>query len=235
MPVDTHYRALSANSLQAFEQLAADNPTFSEFIRTHNFSSEFELLRTAIDSRPEAELFAFGLREYQFALYAASMSMYRHASLSLRLFLELSLAAIHFSAHEIRLRKWQNETGDIIWATLIDGNERVFAKNFILAFNPGMENLGKQYSTIAEKAYRECSEFVHGNSHTHASATRPLGFDKALLQSWMERADAIRLSIIFAFAARYLRLLPDDARGGLETLMLDNLGHVPTIRDIFGK
>lgn len=235
MSVPDHYRSLLSKSTEAFEQLLTDQEAFSEFTKSNNFLNDFELLRLAIDSRPEAELFALGIREYQFALYAASTSMYRHASISLRLFLELSLATIHFSAHEIRLRKWLNNSGDINWSSLIHPEEGVFAKNFILAFNPGMEDLGKQYSTIAEKAYRECSEFVHGNSHTHSAAERPLGFDQSMLYSWIERADAVRLSVIFAFAARYLRLLSDASRNGIEGVMLDSLGHVPAVQELFGQ
>ncbi len=63
----------------------------------------------------------------------------------------------------------------------------------------------------------------------------PLGFDRTMLQAWVDRADSVRLSIIFAFAARYLRLLPVTCRNNLEDLMIESLGHIPAVQDIFSK
>jgi hypothetical protein len=68
------------------------------------------------------------IREYQFALFAAAGGTYRHASISLRLFFELALATVHFSAYEIKLRKWLSNSGDIVWAALIDSDNGVYAK-----------------------------------------------------------------------------------------------------------
>jgi len=113
MSVSDHYSALLTKSTEAFEKLAAEPEDLAAFTKSHNYLADFELLRTAIEERPEAELFALAIREYQFSLYAASTSMYRHASISLRLFLEMSLATVLFSAHEIQLRKWLNGTADI--------------------------------------------------------------------------------------------------------------------------
>jgi hypothetical protein len=235
MSVSDHYQVLMKRSANAQHAMLSDQEALVEFTKSHNLITDFEHLHAAIADRPEAVLLQLAIREYQFSLYAASFANYRYASMSLRLFLELSLATVHFSAYELRLRKWLNNTLDIVWSSLIDPDCGVFAKAFIMAFNPGMENLGKQYSTIAEKVYRECSEFVHGNLHTHSEVREPLEFDRSMLLAWTERADAVRLSIIFAFAGRYLRLLSVESRNGLEALMIDNLGHIPAVRELYGK
>lgn len=235
MSIPDHYRSLAAKSTAALENLISESEELATFAKAHNFLADFELLQTAIQTRPESELFAFAIREYQFALFSASTSLYRQASISLRLFLELSLATVLFSAHEIRLRKWQNGTNDITWASLIDPDNGVFAKEFILAFDSGLEGWGKQYSALAERVYRECSEFVHGNLHTHNGLDRSLEFDRTMLASWVQRADAARLCVSFAFAARYLAVLPCAVQSNLEALMLENFGHVHAVQAIYGR
>jgi hypothetical protein len=208
-----------------------DREALVEFTKSHNVIADLERMHHAVGDRPEAALLQLATREYQLALYAASCANYRHASISLRLVLELALATVYFSAYELRLRKWLNNTYDIIWTSLINSDDGVFAKAFVSAFNPGMAHLGKQYSTIAEKVYRECSEYVHGNLHTHTKPSEPIGFDRSMLLAWTERADAVRLSFIFAFAARYLCLLSVDSKNDLEALITESLGYIPAVRE----
>jgi hypothetical protein len=117
MSISDHYRSLAAKGTAALEDLISEPEGSAAFAKAHNFLADFEALLAAIKQRPEAEIFALAIREYQFALFAASTSSYRHASISLRLFLELSLATILFSAHEIQLRKWRNsEAHDRVWS-----------------------------------------------------------------------------------------------------------------------
>jgi len=215
--------------------MLGDQQALAEFTKSHNFVSDFELLLAVIKGRPEAQVLELAIREYQFALYAAASGRYRHAHISLRLFLELALTTINFSAHEIKLHKWLANSEDIVWAALVDPDNGVFASSFIAAFNPGLASDGKQYAAIAGQVYRECSEFVHGNLHTHGDTGLPLGFDAVELKAWIERTDAVHLAVIFAFAGRYLRLLLPDARNRLELLMMDNFGHIAAVQEIYGK
>lgn len=235
MNISIPYLVLISRSFDCFNDLLGDNEALEAFTRSHNSSSDFELLLSAIDGRPEAEVMQLAIREYQFALYAAAAGKYRHATISLRLFLELALASVHFSAHELYLREWLVRKRDINWNALLDASAGVFAHNFIEIFNPGMEGMGKQYSTLAGTVYRECSEYVHGNRHTHSlpNADQSLRFERDEMLAWTGRADSVRLCILFAFACRYLRLIGPAARLTLEDLMLDSFGNIPAIRDLY--
>lgn len=235
MSITEHYQDLQKRGHEALSNLLSDDERLASFTVAHNYTVDFELMYEAIKHRPEAELIKLAIREYQFALYAASSAMYRHAWISLRLSLELSLAAIHFSAHEINLRKWLQNSKDIVWSSLLHEEEGVFAPSFIAAFSPSLKELGVQYSAMTQVAYRECSEFVHGNQQTHDSVGSSIEFDADMLTAWIDRAETFRLCLTFAFAGRYLELLSKDALNRLEPLMLDALGQVPAIRELYGK
>jgi hypothetical protein len=235
MSLSIHYRTLLGLSTTAFNDLTADAEAMAEFTKSHNFAAEVESLHAAIATRPEASLLVLATREYQFSLYAAAIGSYRHAHISLRLFLELVLASIYFSAYEIRLRNWlaQTNDSDIKWSVLSDPENGVFSKGFLSAFHPGMESSGKQYLAIATTVYRECSEYVHGNMHTHTQTDHALKYDGETLRAWASRVDAIRLCVIFAYAGRYLSLLEAEGRNQLEGIMVGYLGHLPAIRQVY--
>lgn len=173
-----HYKAISQKSLEAVRILSENPDSLLQLTKSHNFAQDFEDLLAAIEERPEAEILRLAVNEYNFALHAAASARYRHASISLRLFFELASASIHFSAYEINLRKWLNNSGDINWTRLTDPEKGLFAKPFIEAFHPGMETSARQYSALAGKVYRECSEYVHGNRHTHEAVEETLIFNE---------------------------------------------------------
>lgn len=233
MTITDHYRGLADRGRSLVDDLVNDAGALATHTTSHNYLGDFETLRVSIKERPEATLLAAGITEYQFALYALSIGSYRHAFISLRLTMELLLGAVHFSAHEIKYRKWILKSEDIIWGALIDKENGVFANNFIGAFFPDLRTEGRAYRALAETVYRECSEYVHGNYHTHRDADASRTFDADLFSAWHERADTVRLVFVFAFAARYLALLPSTERTAIESIMLDSLGSLPSIRDIY--
>jgi hypothetical protein len=235
MPSTDHYLALLDRSKVLVNELSADAEALAAFTRAHNFSADFELLHEGIASRLEAKLILLAVREYQFALSALAAGMYRHAFISLRLFFELSLAAIFFSASEIKYRRWANRSEDIVWSALVDRENGVYTISFISAFDKELSAFGKQYSALAEKTYRECSEHVHGNIHTHPEDGAPLTFSREKVLSWVGLADTVRLCIIFAYGARFLRLMSTDDRNKLEALFVETLGTLPPIQNLFSK
>lgn len=233
MTITDHYRGLADRGRSLVDELISDAGALTAQTTSHNFLGDFEALRISIKERPEATLLAAGITEYQFALYALSIGSYRHAFISLRLTMELLLGAIHFSAFEIKYRKWTLKSEDIVWGALVDKENGVFANNFIGAFFPDLRTEGPAYRALAETVYRECSEYVHGNYHTHRDADLTRTFDSDLFSAWHERADTVRLVFIFAFAARYLALLPPAERTAVEGIMMDSLGSLAPIRDIY--
>lgn len=235
MSVCDHYIELIERGRTILEETFKDTESNAAFTRAHNFIPEYELLCNVIVARPEAKVLALSIREYQFALYALAAGNYRHAYISLRLFLELALSTIHFSASELKLRKWLANQDDIIWSALVHRESGIYSASFISAFEPELASLGKQYGALAEKVYRECSEHVHGNIHTHAETDAPITYNKDACKSWNSLADSAHLCIVFAFAARFLKFLGADERNQLEAVLLDALGTHPAIQAYYQK
>lgn len=201
MSLQEHYKGLLKKSGELQEAMFSDHDALAAFTIAHNATDDLEKLIAVVADRPEAELMRLAMRELQFGLLAASFAHYRHAYISTRLFMELMLGAIHFSAFEIKLRKWMRNSQDIVWGSLIDKENGPFATSFIAAFSPDFSQHGVQFLAIAETVYRECSEYVHGNMSTHHKPYEPLDFDKAQLIEWADRLRSVRLTILFAFIA----------------------------------
>lgn len=235
MELADHYRSLLGRPLKVFEDSLLDLEAKQQLTRSYNFSSDFELLIYPVRDRPEGRMFDLAIREYQFSLYAAAGGSYRHAHISLRLFTELFLAGIFFSAYEIKLRAWLTGAADsdIIWSAITHADTGVLSPAFLRTFHPGIETRAKQYQTIASAVYRECSEFVHGNMHTHQAEDPGIAFSRDSLIAYVERTEAVRLCIMFAFCGRYLTLLPLDEREPLREVVIEVLGHIKSVRHAF--
>ncbi|TKC90967.1 hypothetical protein FAZ69_06255 [Trinickia terrae] len=202
---------------------------------SHNYLLDYDAIKLAIAERPEASVLDSAVKEYQFALFALVSGQYRHAFGGLRLFFELMLATVQFSAHEIDYRMWVKDSKDINWNALKDVQSGVFSVNFIRAFNPEFSDSAKQYLAIAEVVYRECSEFVHGNAGTHSMLPSDITFQEKAFFSWHEKAATMRLAIIFAFSARYLNYVTKEATDRMEPIITDVLGNLPPVQAIFSQ
>lgn len=235
MNVAQHYQDLCQHSAGVLDEALSDIESRVAFTSAHNYIIDYDKLKLAIKSRPEVEVLEAAVKEYQFALFALSIGQYRHAFGGLRLFFEHMLVTIQFSAHEIDFRLWSKDSKDINWSSLKDPNTGIFATNFIKAFNPDFSEHGKQFSAIAETVYRECSEYVHGNASTHNRLPTNISFNKEMLAAWHQKAEAMRLVIIFAFSARYLRYIQPDEQAILEPVVLEIIGHLPAVQAIFSK
>ena len=201
---------------------------------SHNFISDFETWIGVLSGRLEGSLLKSALREYQFALLALAQGQYRQSFMALRLFLELALSSIYFSANELELREWLKGQKDIAWNSLVDLDKGVFSKRFVRAFYEGLADEAPHYGTIAAAVYRECSEFVHGNALTHDALPATLTFAEDVFTDWHAKALSVRLVVVFALCARYLKDLKDNDHKLLEPHVIDSLGHIPAIRTIFG-
>jgi len=153
--------------------------------------------------------------------------------MALRLSFELALASIQFSANELNLRQWMQGGRDINWQSIISSDDGVFSINFVRAFNPSLAEDSRQYRTIAEKVYRECSEYVHGNALTHKHLSDKIEFVEDVFLDWNTKAESMKLCIVFAFSARYLSFYPKETRKQFEPIIVDILGHLDAIRALF--
>jgi len=201
---------------------------------SHNYVSDFEKWIEVLSGRPESEALKSALREYQYGLLAVVLGQYRQAFMALRVFLELSLGAVYFSAHEVELRIWLKGERDVAWQCLVDPDSGVFAKRFVRAFFADLADDAPQYRALAERVYRECSEYVHGNPMTGQAIPDGLAFSEKLFMDWHAKAASVRLAISFALCARYLATLDGEAQARLEDVVTDELGHIAAVRAVFG-
>lgn len=230
-----HYQGLLNNSSRVFSSMLETEGAKAKLIVSHNYLLDYDSLKRAIGSRPESSSLELAVKEYQFALFALVCGQYRHAFGGLRLFFELMLATIQFSAREIDFRMWKKDAKDISWSSIKDEQNGVFSKNFIKAFNEEFSEDGKQYGAIAETVYRECSEFVHGNAGTHAILPSDISFQEQAFLSWHEKSATMRIAIFFAFSARYLNHIPQQSKNEIEHAVIDVLGHLPAVQYIFSN
>jgi len=233
MDVAGHYRELLSKSGQVLEVAFSEDEKSQLMTCSHNYLLDYDLMRRALHGRMESEMFELALQEYQFALYAVSIGQYRHAYVGLRLFMELSLCSFHFSVREMELRQWLLNRRDIVWANLKDMENGIFSKAFIGLFDQQLAEHGRQYCTIGEAVYRECSEYVHGNAKTYNNLSSELAFKMESFRDWHDKAKTIRLVVMFAFCARYLSSLDPANKVALESPVLEALGHLECIRKYF--
>lgn len=233
MDVINYYRNLLKISNANLDAVVGVKKASKALLLSHNYLDDYGALKAGIVNRPEVAVFDFAIKEYQFSLYALVCGQYRYAFAGLRLFFELALATIHFSAHEISYRNWERGCYDISWGGLKDEQSGVLSSDFIRAFNPSFSDFSKQYLAIATTVYRECSEFVHGNAETHAIIPSEVVFKEDVFLSWCEKSSAIRLVVIFAFSARYLNYISKEHIDEIEPIILDLLGNLQPVRDFF--
>ena len=74
---------------------------------------------------------------------------------------------------------------------------------------------------------------MHGNFRTHPTTEAPIAFEKATVMAWSGFSETLRLCILFAYAARFLSLLPREDRNKLEAIMLESLGELPAIQALY--
>jgi len=228
---ESFYRHLQAQCAQVLGQsFSGDNSVLQN--AGHGYVSDFEKWLQVSSGRPEAVLLKSALREYNFALFALVQGQYRQAFMALRLFLELALGAVHFSANELELRVWLQGNRDVNWHAIVEPEKGVFSKTFVGAFFEALKDEAPTYRAIAGEAYRECSEYVHGNANTN-ELPDALVFNQDAFSDWHEKARNIRLAVQFALCARYAALATPDQRQILERMLLDELGHLAPVRLLF--
>ncbi len=185
-----------------------------------------------ISTRPEKEVFDLSIREYQYSLIAACHGSYRQAFASLRLSFELWLAAISFSGAEKELRAWRARKQDIVWNKLISKETGVLSISFVSLFCESLEEKAPHFQAISERLYRECSEYVHGNHHTHLALPDDLNYDQIIFRDWCSKVETFKLVCLFCFAFRYADIFSGTSLTTIGHPIGDTLGHIPEIRQL---
>ncbi|MDR3573392.1 MAG: hypothetical protein P4L50_06015 [Anaerolineaceae bacterium] len=229
-----YYNNLFIASNQVMEESFSELNTES-MAKGHAFIADLSTWCSILDTRPEVMVLQSAIKEYQYSLLTLSTGQYRSSFASLRLTLELAFATVQWSANERELREWLRGERDGSWASLIDPSNGILSKSFVRLFSEILAEEAPRYRASASAVYRECSEFVHGNAHTHQLIPDQLVFDKVLFDAWHTKASVVRLVISFALVARYLGSLSPSVRPRLESIISDQLGHSPGIQTILGQ
>lgn len=226
---EEYYDGLKSETIKCLE--SSMKKDFSpQHAEIHHAIIDFEQWLSIIISRPEGNLFKYAIREFHSSLIAVLLSQYRHAFMSLRLFLELSIATIFYSANEYLLRRWYSGQIDLNWSHFINSDNGVFSKNFAYAFTPALSETSKHYSAISEQVYRECSEFVHGSCTSFKTLPEFINFDETTFKSWFEKAKTVKLIVAYALTVRYLGIIDKSHVITMEPIILDELGHLEQVR-----
>lgn len=233
MNLKDHYTELHQATGQVLDSSFADGHA-DRMARAHAYISDLEKWASILAGRKESISLVAAAREYQFALLALSLGSYRSAFSALRLFLELVFASIRWSVNEQELREWLRGERDLNWKALSDGELGVLSKSVLRLYSETFQDEAPVYRSSAEKVYRECSEFIHGNAAANNALPTTIQFDAKTFALWHDKADVARLVVTFALAARYLMELPSAEKAMLEHGLVDILGHSKSVRLALG-
>ncbi len=168
------------------------------------------------------------------AEFAAASGLYRQAFASLRLFLELSFAAVYFSANELDRRKWMSDRKDFSWSRALDEDEGVLSASFVREFEPTAVQDAKSYANMAALSYRACSQFVHGKARSSARLPQRIEYDEPVLSDWCAEAARAGEAVLYLLYVRYGRDLSAQTDQELQDVLISHFGHLMTVRAQLG-
>lgn len=227
-----HYKELNNICNGILDQSLSDEQA-SLVAQSHSFLFDYGNWLKILEHRPEYPIYKMAVREYQMAIISSNIGLYNQAFLGLRFFFERTLIAVLFSSKEIDLRLWQRGERDTYWQELIDENTGIFSHNFCRAFFPDLKDEILHFRRITQKVYRECSEYVHGNLSVQSKIPDILLFDEFLFNEWHAKAAVIKRVILFTFCLRYSLNFNTNVLYDVESITIENFGHIAAIRDLF--
>jgi hypothetical protein len=230
--INTHYRELGQKSHDILNE-SLNVERLEIIAKSHSMIFDYNTCIEVIKDRPEYEILRIALREYQMSLFSINIGLYNQAFISLRFFFERTLVAMMFSAKELELRLWQRGERDTYWKEIIDEEKGIFSHSFCRAFFPDLRDESLHYSSMAQKVYRECSEYVHGNFSLQDKIPETLEFNEYLFEEWHKKADTVRRILLFVFCLRYLKFIKQDPLKTIESIVMDEFRHLPAINEVF--
>ncbi|SRR6266540_6473165 len=213
-------------------------------LTAHQHASELgSLIRHDVDigrwasrlqHRPESKLLLNARTEFGYAIYSAASGLYLQAYATLRLFLELSFATIRFSVDEVLRRQWLADRADFGWSQTLDPRDGVLAPSFVQEFYPNAASDALRYRDLASKAYRHCSQFIHGKSVAVGRLPSTFSFSEDVLLDWVATAKIAGTCVLYVLYCRYAEeLLPGDD-GHLADTLENSFAHLPSVRKLLG-
>jgi len=205
----------------------------NELGKAHHYSSCLHEFSEKITESSEREILKTVSSQLESATLNACQGMYRQAFSSLRLALEMGLAAAHFSVHKLELHEWLGGRYDIKWSCIIDENNGVLSNRFADAFFSEFKVDIVDYRKKSSEIYRQLSEFVHGNNETWDNSGIELIYNKNRLQSYFKSVNTVSEIILFVLSCRYLKSFSPKVLESLEFIP-EEMNHLSYVREYFG-
>lgn len=164
MDVKEHYTKLG-NTISDILNNTLINENVDLLSLNHCFIDDFGKLLVLLQKRPEYQILENAIKEYQISILSNILGFYQQSFMSLRFFLERTLAAVLFSTNELELNLWRLGERDTYWNELVDKETGIFSLKFCKAFFPELKDEIEHFRAMTCKVYRECSEYVHANQH----------------------------------------------------------------------
>jgi hypothetical protein len=225
--VTSFYLGLHRAAKNTIEQVSENA---ADVGKIHDSLNDLQHWYDVLSQRAESNLLKHAIHEASLALFLLVSGLYRPAYTSLRLFFELSLAGVHFSCNRLELAEWLAGRYDIKWSVLSDADSGLFSSRYAAAFFPELKEEVKMYRAIATSAYRELSEYVHGNPHTLQLTADSLAFNPTALSTWLQHFRDVALVVHFAYALRFMGELSPANLASISQVLNDTLGHLEPIR-----
>ena len=216
-------KAIKASSDAKYDQLNA---------ASYGLATDLDLWGQLLSHRTEFPLYETASSEFLLALLNNSQGQYRNAFKGIRLVLELISQGVYLSTNLVILTEWLTSQADTSWQTILDPDKGVFALRFCRAFFPALSDDVATIKVLAQTLYREMSECTHGNVPNKIPLPKKIEFDEATFSLWHEKVLTLRLIVNFVFAMRYLNTFDRRAKGVIRLMLLDELGHLESIRQM---
>lgn len=231
MDIQEYFSKLNAESQSVFNQSISRKDKLGKL---HHLSScIYEFSVCVLDPQEKIILETVSV-QLESSNYNLIIGLYRQAFSSLRLALEMGLAAIYFSASKLELHEWLDGRTDIKWSRLVDEDNGVLSKRFARAFFSEMTDEVEHYRSKAISVYRKLSEYVHGNNETWVNGGIKLSYKEDLFDKYCDYYRTASEIILFSAICRYAKLFDDSDRESLQFLP-EEFSHILKVRELFGR
>lgn len=231
MDVQSYFTKLNIESQEVFIRTMSEKDRLGTL---HHLSSCLYELSSCVPDPQEKEILETVCAQLELATFNLTLGLYRPAFSSLRLALEMGLAAIYFSANKMELHEWIDGREDIKWSKLSHEVDGVLSKRFTKAFFSDLTDFVEDYRNKANTVYRQLSEYVHGNSETWVNSGIKLSYKDLLFDRYFDYYKSVSEVILFSVICRYIKFFDVSTRESLQFIP-EEFSHISKIRELFGQ
>jgi hypothetical protein len=199
-----------------------------------SLEADLGLWLTALEDRPEVAQYRTAHRDLGLGFYSACSGLYRQAFSSLRAFLEVSMAAIRFSAAELERRQWVSGRRDVSWTDVTSVDTGLYSVAYLREFMPDALDEREEILSDAKLAYRRCSEYLHGNVATSALLPEGVQYAPGVVDEWRSMSVKALRALHHSFFVRYFNDLTMHSKARIEPALEQHFAHLKSVRLALG-